>query len=115
MKSITANPYRSAVAIAVGAALLMIWANGAVGIIGSEDNPVNRLFSGVILVGVSGALLARFRPGGMARAMYAMAAALLAVAIYLAVAGHGLIPVVTLFFGGAWITAGRLFDRAAAH
>jgi hypothetical protein len=31
------------------------------------------------------------------------------------VAGHGLIPVVTLFFGGAWITAGRLFDRAAAH
>jgi hypothetical protein len=115
MKAITRHPYRSAVIIAVGAALLMVAANGAVGIIGSEENPVNRLFSGVILVGVAGSLLARFRPLGMARAMYATAAALLLVAIYLAVAGHGFIPVVTLFFGGAWTVAARLFEKAIAR
>jgi len=115
MNIFTAHPYRTAVLIAVGSAVLMIVANGAVGIIGSEDNPMNRLFSGVIVVGLVGASIARFRPLGMARAMYAMTAALLMVAVYLAVAGHGLIPVVTLVFGGAWILAGRLFQRAAAR
>ena len=115
MNIFTAHPYRTAVLIAVGSAVLMIVANGAVGIIGSEDNPINRLFSGVIVVGLVGASIARFRPLGMARAMYAMTAALLMVAVYLAVAGHGLIPVVTLVFGGAWILAGRLFQRAAAR
>jgi hypothetical protein len=115
MKLFTANPYIAAIVIAAGSALLMIVANGAVGIIGSEDNPINLLFSGVVVLGLVGASIARFRPLGMARAMYAMATALLMVAAYLAVAGHGLIPVVTLVFGGAWILAGRLFQRAAAR
>ena len=33
--------YRAAVGVAVAAALLLVWINLAVGIIGSEDNPVN--------------------------------------------------------------------------
>ena len=115
MKLFTANPYIAAIVIAAGSALLMIVANGAVGIIGSEDNPINRLFSGVVVLGLVGASIARFRPLGMARAMYAMATALLMVAAYRAVAGHGLRPVGTLVFGGAWILAGRLFQRAAAR
>ena len=50
---------------------------------------------------------------GMAWVMYATAAALLIVAAYLAISGQGLIPVVALVFGGAWVVAGRLFARAA--
>jgi hypothetical protein len=49
----------------------------------------------------------------MAWVMYATAAALLIVAAYLAISGQGLIPVVALVFGGAWVVAGRLFARAA--
>ena len=35
---------------------------------GSEDNPANLQFGGVLLVGLLGAVLARFRAPGMARA-----------------------------------------------
>ncbi len=106
-------PYRIASLLAIGTAMLMVVANGAVGIIGSEENPVNRLFSGVVLFGIIGSLLVQFRARGMAWVMYATTAALLLVAGYLAVTGQGLIPVVALVFGGAWVIAGRLFARAA--
>jgi hypothetical protein len=107
------HPYRVAAVLAIGAAVFMVVANGAVGIIGSEENPVNRLFSGVVLIGIVGSLLVQFRARGMVWVMYATAAALLIVAVYLAISGQGLIPVVALVFGGAWVVAGRLFARAA--
>jgi hypothetical protein len=47
--------------------------NGAVGIIGSENNDANTLYLGVVLVGILGALLARLRANGMALALSAMA------------------------------------------
>jgi hypothetical protein len=107
------HPYRVAAVLAIGAAVFMVVANGAVGIIGSEENPVNRLFSGVVLIGIVGSLLVQFRARGMVWVMYATAAALLIVAVYLAISGQGLIPVVALVFGGAWVVAGRLFARVA--
>ena len=63
--------YRAAVAVALGAAFLMTWANLAVGIIGSEDNPLNLMFFGVLAVGIVGAFMARFQPRGMAHALVA--------------------------------------------
>lgn len=105
--------YLKASLIGVGTALLMIVANGAVGIVGNEENPVNRLFSGVVLIGAAGALLVRFRPRGMAWVMYAMVAALVGVSAYLAVTGQGLVPGVVAVFGAAWVIAGRLFSRVA--
>lgn len=64
------NPaYRAAAGIAVGAALVLVWANLAVGIIGSENHPANVLYFGALAVGVAGAALARLRPRGMALAM----------------------------------------------
>ena len=39
--------YRAAVGVALAAAFLLIWANAAVEIIGSEDNAVNRWFDAV--------------------------------------------------------------------
>ena len=40
-------------------------------IIGSEDHPANRMYHGVLAVGFLGALIARFRPRGMALALVA--------------------------------------------
>lgn len=105
--------YLKAAVLAVGASLLMVLANGAVGIVGSEENPGNRLFSIVVLVGILGSLLVRFRPRGMAWVMYAMTASFAAVAAYLAFTGQGVVPLVAAPFVVAWVLAGRLFMRSA--
>jgi hypothetical protein len=67
--------------VALVAAFLLIWANGAVGLIGSEDNDLNMVYFGVLAVGLIGAVVARFRPRGMALAMAAMAIAQAAIAV----------------------------------
>lgn len=61
--------YRAAVALAVTAALVLVWMNLAVGLIGNEDNPANLLYGGVLAVALIGACVARLQPRGMARAM----------------------------------------------
>ena len=73
--------YRAAVGLALGSALLLAWVNGAVGIIGSEDNDANLMYGGVLFVGAIGAIIARFKPGGMARALFATALAQTLVAV----------------------------------
>ncbi len=55
--------------------------NLAVGLIGSEDNPANLMYVGVLAVGIIGAILARFSPLGMARALFATALAQALVAV----------------------------------
>ena len=40
--------YRSAVGLALTAAFILIWVNGAVGIIGSENNDANLMYGGVL-------------------------------------------------------------------
>src|SRR4028118_594978 len=67
--------YRVAVGVALAAAFILVWVTGAVGIIGSEDNNANLMYFGVLAVGIIGAIVARFRPHGMARALFAMALA----------------------------------------
>jgi hypothetical protein len=78
--------YRLGVALSLAAGFLLIWLNVAVGLIGREDNPANLLYAGVLAVAAIGALLARFRPQGLARAM--MAAAVTQVAVPLLVMGN---------------------------
>jgi hypothetical protein len=73
MRSSTA--YRSAVAVAVGAALMLVWLMGAVGVIGIEGDRADLMYFGVLAIGLSGAIVARFQPDGMARAMFVTAAA----------------------------------------
>lgn len=67
--------YRCGAFLALAAAFLLIWINGAVGIIGSEGNPANLVFLGIIGIAAAGAAIARGRPGGMARATAVAAAA----------------------------------------
>lgn len=70
------NPaYRAATGIALASALLLVWVNGAVGIIGSEDNAANLMYFGVLAIGMTGAFIARLEPNGMARTLFAMALA----------------------------------------
>ena len=114
------SAYRAAVGVALAAAFILIWVNGAVGIIGSENNPANLMYFGVLAVGIIGALLARFQPLGMARALFATALAQTSVAVIAVIAGLGQPwsgPLelsalngffVALFLGSAW-----LFRRAA--
>jgi hypothetical protein len=66
--------YRAAVGIAVLTGVLLVWVNGAVGIIGDE-NPANVLYLGVLVVGIIGSLLARFKPREMITALSATAIA----------------------------------------
>ncbi|MBW8311832.1 MAG: hypothetical protein K0M64_07315 [Rhizobium sp.] len=108
------NAYLVAAAIAVGASFLTAWANLAVGIIGSEDNPVNDIFFGVIAVAFVGALLSRLRPRGLAWAMLATAVAQLAACLYAWFGGHGHVFVFTGVMCGLWLTAAQLFRNSAS-
>ena len=65
--------YRAAVAIALATALLVVWGNFVQA--ADDVNPAAMLFLTVPLVGLIGAALARFRPAGMTRAMFAVALA----------------------------------------
>lgn len=115
--------YRAAFFVAIGTAAFLFFSNLAVGVIGSEDEPANLMYPAVIAVAVIGAILARFRPAGMARAMFAAAlaqASTIAIALLL---GMQYLPGVTVpelfmvngFFMTGWIAAGLLFRRAGAE
>ena len=64
--------YAQSRAVSEGAPVIL-WVNAAVGLIGSEDNPANLMYGGVLAVGAIGAAIARFTPLGMARALFATA------------------------------------------
>jgi hypothetical protein len=114
MRTGTSLAYRAAVAVALGAAFLMTWVNLAVGVIGGEDSPLNLLF-GVLAVGIVGAVIARFRPAGMARALIAMALAQALVAVVVLITEAGVAPfVLTLGFVAPWLVSAWLFGRAAS-
>lgn len=81
--------YLSAVGAALAAGFGLVVVNGAVGLVGSEDEAHNLLFGFVLLVALFGFVLARGRPAGAARAMFAASAlhALISVGLLLTVAG----------------------------
>ena len=109
--------YRAAVGLALGSALLLGWVNGAVGIIGSEDNEANLMYGGVLVVGAIGALIARFRAEGMARVLFATALAQTLVAVIALVGrmGSGPLEIVTIngFFVALFVGSAVLFWKAA--
>ena len=105
--------YRVGVGLALATGLFLAWVNVAVGIIGSEDNPANLIFAGVLGVGIVGALIARGRPLAMAGAMLAVAAAQ-ALAFFVALAaGWGFTGPISVGFVVLWLASALLFRRAA--
>ena len=115
-------PYRSAVAVAVLAALLLAWMSLGVGIIGADGDPANRMYFGVIGVGLVGALVARLQPGGMSLVLVAMAVGQVVVTTIALVRGLGLpysppaeLLGLNAIFVGLFLTSAWLFQRSASH
>ena len=116
--------YKSAVGLALATLFLLVWVNGAVGIIGNEGTQANLMYFGVIAVGIIGAFIARLEPRGMARALFVTALAQMLVPVIALmiwppqITSWGAAGVVgvfvlnaffaTLFLGSAW-----LFRKAA--
>jgi hypothetical protein len=113
--------YRGGAGVAIAASFLLLWVNGAVGFLGDEDNPANLLFLGVLAITIAGSVIARFRPAGMARAMFATAAAQVLVGVIALAGGLGSPGYAGLYeavmgssvFAGLWLLSGGLFRRAA--
>lgn len=115
--------YRGAVAIAVAAGFLHVWITGAVGIIGSENNPGNLLYLAAVAIAVIGSIVALGRPAAMAWAMGAtgVAEVLAPIIAYAGVANpvtDVLRPEVFasgIVFTGMWLVSAALFRSAASE
>lgn len=106
--------YRAGALVALAGAFVLIWADGAVGIIGDGDLPFNWAFRAVPLVALLGAAAARFRPRGMALALLATAAVHAIASTVALVAGWDQRGAVFSFILIApWLLSAALFRRAA--
>jgi len=112
--------YRFAVGMALAAAFLLVWINLAVGVIGSEDNPANLMYFGVLAIGFIGAIIAELRPHWMARVLFTMAFAqalvpVIALIIWKPQVTSGVVGVLTLngFFVVLFVGSALLFRNAA--
>jgi hypothetical protein len=104
--------YRLGFGVALVAGFVLIWMNLAVGIIGSEDNPANLMYAGVLAIGAAGAILARLKARGMAVALVAMAVAQGLVSATAVMGGYFTVPLDTVFIT-LWLGAAWLFHTAA--
>lgn len=114
--------YRAGAGFALASAFFLIWVNLAVGIIGDEDNPANLMFFGVVLIGIVGAIVARFRPRGMAVAMSVAAGAELLVDIVTFAFGLAKPPpplpaqaLLIALFAAPMLVSASLFRKAAGE
>lgn len=112
--------YRAATAMALLGAFTLIWISGAVGIIGSEDNPANLLYAGVLAIGFLGSIASRLRPLGMSYVLFVTAAyqflvPVIALLIWRPEFSPGVAMVMIL--NGAWVVlftgSGLLYRQAA--
>ena len=105
--------YRAAVGVAVATVLLLLWINAAVGT--EDDNSGGLIFLGVLVVGI-GAIVARFQPQGMARALFAAALAHALVAVIAMIAWEQYFEFLLLndFFIALWVGSALLFATRGA-
>lgn len=118
--------YRTSVGVALVGTLLLTWINLAVGI---TDGAADLAYLGVPVVGGIGALIARFRAEGMAKALFAMAVVQALIAVIALAAG--MVPTynttfeivginaifIVLFVGAGWLfreAARRELERGTA-
>lgn len=113
--------YKIATGLALASGLFIIWANLAVGLIGSENNPENLMYFGVILVGILGAVISRLNARGLMITMFSIAACMIIVAVIAFALGAHHYPYssvmeilgVTAFFAVPFILSGLLYRNAA--
>ncbi len=117
--------YRTAFGIGLIGAFLLIWVNGAVGIIGHEGQDANLLYGAVILVGLVGSLISRFKAKGMSITLFAAALIQILVPVIALIVwpppsiswAPGITGVFLLsaFFAAMFLVSAFLFRRAALH
>ena len=73
IRNLGTSVYRAAVAVALVAAFLLVWGNFVQA--ADDVNPAAMMYLSVPLVGIIAAAMARFRPDGMARALFVTALA----------------------------------------
>lgn len=114
--------YRAGAAAGLLGCFMLVWINGAVGIIANESNAANLWFGVVIMVAILGAILARFRAAGLWKAMIAAAAVQAGIAVIALITdvGAGEHPMWRLQLIGAtgmflfvWLASAALFYNAA--
>ncbi len=105
---------RAASVVSLLTVFLTIWANLAVGMIGSEDSPFNLLFAGVPVIALIGSAMARLKPRGMAISHGAAAAAQAGIAAMGAqIDARG--GTFSALFAGLWLIAAVLYWLAASR
>lgn len=108
------SAYRGGVVVALGTGVLLLWANGAVGIVGHEGLPINLWFNLVPLLALFAAIGACFRARGMVVAMTATAVAQVAVGAIVQYCGH-FTWVFTSVWTGGWLLSAYLFRGAVGE
>jgi hypothetical protein len=115
--------YRGGVTLALAASFLIIWINGAVGIIGNEDNPANLVFGVVLAIETVGTIVAKAKAGAMVRAMAVTAGAqgLIGIIVF----GRGIaaneppgafgLLLLIEGFAALWLGSALLFAKAARN
>ena len=113
--------YRLGVAVALAAGFLQVWINLA-SIVGSEDNPQNQGFFGVVVAAAACAFIARLQADGMARAMLATAGVQKVLAAAVATApstaraqpmGAFGVLILSGVFSALWLVSAALFHWSA--
>lgn len=112
--------FKYGMALTLLAAFLLFWVNGAVGIIGSENNDANMLYLGVVLIVFGGIVLVRFTALKMKRVALAAACAMVMIAVVALATGLGVsgpiwpwdVVWITAFFSGMWFLASWFFNKA---
>ena len=115
------QPYKYGLGLAIAAVFLLFWMNGAVGIIGSENNDANTWYLAVIGLAIFGGIVVRYRPAGMAWIMGSCAAGMIVIALVALVLGWGVsgpvwpndVIMITLFFVSMFAGSAWLFQQAA--
>jgi len=111
--------YRLALGLALFTVLFLVWAVGALGIIGDGGEP-DRMYVGVVAVALIGFVIARFRARGMAMALVATAAAQAIVTVIAVVTGQQENPgasvreilMINAMYVVLWLSAAWLFQRS---
>ena len=113
--------YKTALVLAIATVLILFWVIGAVGVLGADGDPADLMYIGVLAVGVTGAIIVRFQPMGMARAMIATALAQTLVTVIALIIGKQDAPYMSVFeivsLNGFFVTlflgSARMFQKSA--
>ena len=104
--------YRAAWGVALLVAFLLMWAQLAVGFIGSEHNGANWVLVAIPAIWALGTLASAFRARGMAVTMAAIAVTQVAIGLLALSAGYRIVGP-TVVFAALWLLSAGLFYRAA--